>query len=164
MSDELEVGKVPNWREMPAVMDGWPNFRPHRPVDIMPAIREEEEHDNSMPGGELSGAALRSASSSVYITDSTSMAKPVNNSTKVDAETDRAPIALTTLTPESRTSEDNFADADNTTTDESKFVKGFPLVCLMTGLMLAQLLVSLDRTIISTVSGGHLLAIMYVLC
>ncbi len=34
--------------------------------------------------------------------------------------------------------------------DQPGFIKGFPLVCLMTGLMITQLLVSIDRTIIST--------------
>lgn len=37
--------------------------------------------------------------------------------------------------------------------DESSLVTGFPLVCLMIGLMLAVFLISIDRTIISTVSG-----------
>jgi hypothetical protein len=36
----------------------------------------------------------------------------------------------------------------------SDFATGFPLACLMTGLMVAQFLVSIDRTIISTVSQG----------
>jgi len=36
--------------------------------------------------------------------------------------------------------------------DESSLVTGFPLVCLMIGLMLAVFLISIDRTIISTVS------------
>lgn len=35
---------------------------------------------------------------------------------------------------------------------QSEFATGFPLVCLMVGLMVAQFLVSIDRTIISTVS------------
>jgi hypothetical protein len=35
---------------------------------------------------------------------------------------------------------------------EPEFLTGFPLVCLTIGLMLAQFLVSIDRTIISTVS------------
>jgi hypothetical protein len=36
--------------------------------------------------------------------------------------------------------------------DQSDFATGFPLVCLMIGIMVAQFLVSIDRTIISTVS------------
>jgi hypothetical protein len=38
--------------------------------------------------------------------------------------------------------------------DQSDFATGFPLACLMIGLMVAQFLVSIDRTIISTVSRG----------
>jgi hypothetical protein len=36
--------------------------------------------------------------------------------------------------------------------DQSDFATGFPLACLMIGIMVAQFLVSIDRTIISTVS------------
>jgi hypothetical protein len=38
------------------------------------------------------------------------------------------------------------------TEEQPEFVTGFPLVCLLVGLMVAQFLVSIDRTIISTVS------------
>lgn len=36
--------------------------------------------------------------------------------------------------------------------DEAGYVTGFPLACIVVGLMLAVFLISLDRTIISTVS------------
>ncbi|AEO54043.1 hypothetical protein MYCTH_2296118 [Thermothelomyces thermophilus ATCC 42464] len=39
--------------------------------------------------------------------------------------------------------------------DTSGFVTGFPLACLMAGLMFAQFLISIDRTIISTVSADR---------
>ena len=34
---------------------------------------------------------------------------------------------------------------------ESQYITGFPLLCLIVGLMLAVFLISIDRTIISTV-------------
>lgn len=43
------------------------------------------------------------------------------------------------------------ASEPETTADENSFITGVPLVCLMVGLMLAMFLISLDRTIISTV-------------
>ncbi|KAL2166805.1 hypothetical protein VTG60DRAFT_2122 [Thermothelomyces hinnuleus] len=39
--------------------------------------------------------------------------------------------------------------------DTSGFVTGFPLTCLMAGLMFAQFFISIDRTIISTVSADR---------
>jgi hypothetical protein len=45
--------------------------------------------------------------------------------------------------------------------EESDFITGFPLACLVAGLMVAQFLVSIDRTIISTVSRD---ALMTMLC
>ena len=37
---------------------------------------------------------------------------------------------------------------------ESQYITGFPLLCLIIGLMLAVFLISIDRTIISTVCCG----------
>lgn len=45
-------------------------------------------------------------------------------------------------------------------TDQNGFVTGYRLACLMAGLMLAQFLVSIDRTIISTVSLGDMRSIL----
>ncbi|KAJ4295948.1 hypothetical protein N0V88_004650 [Collariella sp. IMI 366227] len=66
-----------------------------------------------------------------------------------ELEEDEAPIESKTMTKVSTSTENDLAETEKAP-EEPRFVTGVPLACLMTGLMLAQFLISLDRTIIST--------------
>lgn len=92
----------------------------------------------------LSGKALRDRTPS-----------PLSLSTILSTETEPLPPQGCDAVPEEPAPSSN---APGTGTPESasvpgeeRFIKGFPLICLTVGLMLAVFLISLDRTIISTV-------------
>jgi hypothetical protein len=78
---------------------------------------------------------------------------PVENCNFSTAQTPPSePSAAADRLQEPATPPEPGPEGESVSDDETRFIKGFRLVCLMIGLMLAVFLISIDRTIISTVS------------
>lgn len=119
---------VPMVLARPPLMSLLPSPMYPRSLDGMESRDDDEQSEFG------SGESTSSSGSETSSEDSDERSEPVS------------PESISSS--ESETSSEHGGDP---VLEEDDFVTGFPLVCLMAGLMIAQFLISIDRTIISTV-------------